>query len=63
MNVEATVAPTRHTNTVGEGTDIFLKDWATGRPIVFSHGSPLNSDAWERPDGVPRGSVESPSRR
>jgi len=47
MNVEATVARTRHTITVGDGTDIFFKDWGTGQPIVFSHGSPLNSDAWE----------------
>jgi hypothetical protein len=27
MNVEATVARTRHTITVGDGTDIFFKDW------------------------------------
>src|ERR1700682_4872162 len=47
MNVEATVARTRHTITVGDGTEIFFKDWGTGQPIVFSHGSPLNSDAWE----------------
>jgi hypothetical protein len=47
MTVEATVARTRHTITVGDGTEIFFKDWGTGQPIVFSHGSPLNSDAWE----------------
>src|SRR6202166_447048 len=47
MKVEATAARTRHTITVGDGTDIFFKDWGTGQPIVFSHGSPLNSDAWE----------------
>ena len=47
MNVEAAVARTRHTITVGDGTEIFFKDWGTGQPIVFSHGSPLNSDAWE----------------
>jgi len=46
MNVEAT-ARRRHTITVGDGTEIFFKDWGTGQPIVFSHGSPLNSDAWE----------------
>src|SRR4029079_13634683 len=29
------------------GAEIFFKDWGAGQPIVFSHGSPLNSDAWE----------------
>jgi pimeloyl-ACP methyl ester carboxylesterase len=47
MRVEATTARARHTITVGDGTEIFFKDWGTGAPIVFSHGSPLNSDAWE----------------
>jgi len=27
MNVEATVARTRHTIAVGDGTEIFFKDW------------------------------------
>jgi len=29
--------------------EIFYKDWgsSSGRPIVFSHGWPLNSDAWD----------------
>ncbi len=46
MNVEATVARTRHTITVGDRTDIFFKDWLASEPIVFSHGSLLKSDAW-----------------
>ena len=35
------------TITTRDGTSIFYKDWGTGRPIVFSHGWPLNGDAWE----------------
>lgn len=33
--------------TTTDGTNIFYKDWGSGQPIVFSHGWPLNSDAWE----------------
>ncbi|GAA0946943.1 alpha/beta fold hydrolase [Virgisporangium aurantiacum] len=30
-----------------DGTRIFYKDWGEGRPVVLSHGWPLNSDSWE----------------
>ncbi|GIE82256.1 chloroperoxidase [Actinoplanes philippinensis] len=33
--------------TTADGTDIFYKDWGAGRPVVLSHGWPLNSDSWE----------------
>ena len=33
--------------TTRDGTQIYYKDWGSGRPIVFSHGWPLSSDAWE----------------
>jgi non-heme chloroperoxidase len=33
--------------TTRDGTEIYYKDWGTGRPIVFSHGWPLSADAWE----------------
>lgn len=33
--------------TTSDKTEIFYKDWGSGRPIVFSHGWPLNADAWD----------------
>ncbi len=30
-----------------DGTRIFYRDFGQGRPVVFSHGWPLNSDAWD----------------
>ncbi|MFI6818656.1 alpha/beta fold hydrolase [Nonomuraea sp. NPDC050328] len=33
--------------TSADGTEIFYKDWGSGQPVVFSHGWPLNADAWD----------------
>ncbi|CAJ0703649.1 Non-heme chloroperoxidase [Ralstonia mannitolilytica] len=35
------------TITTQDGTRIFYKDWGSGKPVVFSHGWPLNADAWD----------------
>jgi pimeloyl-ACP methyl ester carboxylesterase len=36
-----------NTITTKDGTSIFYKDWGTGPTVVFSHGWPLNADAWD----------------
>ncbi|HEY0246818.1 MAG TPA: alpha/beta hydrolase [Gryllotalpicola sp.] len=33
--------------TTSDGTDIYYVDHGAGRPVLFSHGWPLSSDAWQ----------------
>jgi non-heme chloroperoxidase len=33
--------------TTRDGTRIFYKDWGRGPTVLFSHGWPLNADAWD----------------
>jgi non-heme chloroperoxidase len=35
------------TITVKDGTQIYYKDWGTGRPLFFHHGWPLSADDWD----------------
>jgi non-heme chloroperoxidase len=35
------------TITVKDGTEIYYKDWGNGPVVTFSHGWPLNADAWD----------------
>jgi non-heme chloroperoxidase len=30
-----------------DGTELYYKDWGTGPVVTFSHGWPLNADAWD----------------
>lgn len=30
-----------------DDTQLFVKDWGTGRPVIFLHGWPLSSDTWD----------------
>src|SRR5690606_18432111 len=38
---------TRNTLTTQDGTQIYYKDWGDGPVVTFSHGWPLNADAWD----------------
>ena len=33
--------------TTSDKTDLYVKDWGEGRPVVLIHGWPLNADSWE----------------
>jgi non-heme chloroperoxidase len=35
------------TITTKDGTEIYYKDWGDGPAVTFSHGWPLNADAWD----------------
>jgi non-heme chloroperoxidase len=42
-----TISRTFDTVTVHDGTVLHVTDWGHGAPVVFSHGWPLSSQAWE----------------
>ena len=35
------------TITTKDGTELYYKDWGEGPVVTFSHGWPLNADAWD----------------
>ena len=45
--MDATKQYTEGRIVTNDGTEIFYKDWGQGPPVTFSHGWPLNADAWD----------------
>ncbi|WP_419195598.1 alpha/beta fold hydrolase, partial [Bordetella petrii] len=41
------IAMTSNTIITKDGTQIYYKDWGSGPVVTFSHGWPLNADAWD----------------
>jgi non-heme chloroperoxidase len=30
-----------------DGTELYVKDWGTGQPVILIHGWPLSADSWD----------------
>jgi len=35
------------TITTRDGTELYVKDWGAGRPVILIHGWPLSADSWD----------------
>ena len=49
----ARTAPGRVRNATGhvklkDGTELFVKDWGGGRPVILTHAWPLSADCWDQ---------------
>jgi pimeloyl-ACP methyl ester carboxylesterase len=33
--------------TTADKTELYMKDWGTGRPVILLSGWPLSSDSWD----------------
>lgn len=52
-STQAAPSPSRTRNVTGtvklkDGTELFVKDWGSGRPVILTHAWPLSSDCWEQ---------------
>ena len=36
-----------HTVTTQDNTELYVKDWGSGRPVILLHGWPLSADSWD----------------
>ena len=51
QGTRAAAAPSRRaTGTIKlkDQTELFVKDWGRGRPVVLTHAWPLSSDCWDQ---------------
>ena len=53
VSARAAPAPSRTRNVTGavklkDGTELFVRDWGVGRPVILTHAWPLSSDCWEQ---------------
>lgn len=44
-----------------DGTQIYYKDCGAGKPILFSHGWPLDGDMWDSQLNYPPSAASEPS--
>ncbi len=52
-SAHAAPSPSRTRNVTGavklkDGTELFVRDWGSGRPVILTHAWPLSSDCWEQ---------------
>jgi non-heme chloroperoxidase len=33
---------------VADGTELFVRDWGAGRPVIFTHAWPMSADCWDQ---------------
>lgn len=33
---------------VADGTELFVRDWGRGRPVVLTHAWPMSADCWDQ---------------
>jgi non-heme chloroperoxidase len=53
VSARAASAPSHTRNVTGavrlkDGTELFVRDWGAGRPVILTHAWPLSSDCWEQ---------------